>query len=243
MMFRNKRDKIYTVKIASVMLIILGIILLVSGFIWNKIEITSENEVTKEEILQEQSKYGEGTSKSSIKQEEIDESDSTIFQKSADLKKTDEEELLALNVEEMDSESISKNEVLADSTKVMYMGIDKINLYCKVFDGVTSDNLRKGVGRFKQSANVGQSGNVCLAGHSSNVYNCVLNGIEKLKIGNTIKFYQGGNEWTYKIKSIDIISPSDIKVLRQIPEFKEVTLLTCAENGKMRRCIRGTLVE
>lgn len=159
--------------------------------------------------------------------------------------KTEAEEIMKMRVEEGSKEAskIDYLHIMTDSSDTAYMSIDRLKIYSKVFTGVTSENLRNGVGRFEHSANIGESGNVCIAGHSSTKYNCILNGIDKIRIGDKVEFSQSGQRYTYKVDNIEIIKPTDIQVLRQVDGLKELTIITCAEQGKMRMCIQATLKE
>ena len=80
--------------------------------------------------------------------------------------------------------------------------IPKINLIAHISEGVDSNSLAKGVGRHTDTAKIGDYGNCALAGHSSDTYDCIFNGLDKVKKGDTFCIYDSKSK-KHKYEVVD----------------------------------------
>ncbi|MDU4599374.1 MAG: sortase, partial [Clostridium sporogenes] len=74
-----------------------------------------------------------------------------------------------------------------DGDKIAIMEIPSISLQSIIVEGTNMDDLRYYLGHFKNTAMPGISGNFSIAGHSSTIYNEILNELYKVNIKDEIK--------------------------------------------------------
>jgi LPXTG-site transpeptidase (sortase) family protein len=119
---------------------------------------------------------------------------------------------------------------------VNVMDIPALNIKAYIYDGIGHDALTYGVGRYTNSAKLGANGNIVIAGHSSDIYNCILNGIHKIKAWTKILIYDGkGKKHTYYVVDTDVIEPTNMTIFNQINKsYNQLTLFTCTEKGTKR---------
>ncbi len=139
-------------------------------------------------------------------------------------------------------------EVLTEDQKVEQvknmknvLEVPKADIKAYIYDNVSDDSLTYGVGRYPDTAQIGENGNTVIAGHSSTVYNSVLNGVENLELFDTFYIYnESGKKLTYYVTNMYVVEPEDIWVLdaKQLT-YNEVNLLTCTNGGKQRLIIEG----
>ncbi len=89
----------------------------------------------------------------------------------------------------------------------------------------------------------GQYGNFSLAGHSSYRYNEVFNELHKISLDDEIIIKTLNNEFIYVVKDIFQVNPEDTYVLDQDNEKKELTIVTCTNNGKNRLIVKAKIAE
>ena len=108
-----------------------------------------------------------------------------------------------------------------------------------LIEGVDSAALRKGAGHFTETANIGEEGNACYAGHYSTIYNCIFNNLPNVKLYDEVIGYNAKGEKTiYYVISKYVTTPDNISVLTQYEDTKDLTLVTCSENGTRRLIIQ-----
>ena len=121
--------------------------------------------------------------------------------------------------------------------------ISSCGIKAPLVEGTLSDDLRVGVGHFVNTPKIGQNGNCCYAGHYSTIYNCVFNGIEKIKLWDCIEMYNSnGKRYVYYVTEKYITEPTDMTVLNGVTTECRLTLVTCAENGTKRLIVSGLCV-
>lgn len=137
------------------------------------------------------------------------------------------------------SESI-KNPKLGD--EIAIIKIPSIKLNTAVVHGIENKYLKHYVCHFETSAMPGQKGNFSLAGHSSYMYNEVFNELYKVKVDDKIVIKTVNDEFTYKITKVFETDSKDLSVLEQNMDKKEITLVTCTDDGKNRLIVKGELI-
>lgn len=103
--------------------------------------------------------------------------------------------------------------------------IPKINVDAPIIEGVTWEDLKKGVGHLPGSANPGERGNLYLAAHND-IFGEIFRYLEKLEPGDRYYIYAGDTKYTYEVREKRIINPTDVEVM--LPTTGPVsTLQTC----------------
>lgn len=103
--------------------------------------------------------------------------------------------------------------------------IPKINVDAPIINGVTWEDLKKGVGHLPGSANPGERGNLYLAAHND-IFGEIFRYLEKMEIGDEYFIYTGEQKFRYVVKEKRIIAPTDVEVM--LPTTEPVaTLQTC----------------
>ena len=100
--------------------------------------------------------------------------------------------------------------------------IEKIRLEVPVFEGTSDLVLNRGAGRIEGTANIGEQGNIGIAGHRDGFFR----GLKDVEIGDTMEFKTTRSTQIYKIDSIKLVDPSDVSVLKN-QSVPELTLVTC----------------
>jgi sortase A len=100
--------------------------------------------------------------------------------------------------------------------------VPKINLEVPVFNDTDDVTLNRGVGRIIGTAQIGQSGNIGIAGHRDGFFR----GLKDLSRNDVVELVLPGHTDQYFISGIQIVSPEDISVLNATP-VPTLTLVTC----------------
>ena len=117
--------------------------------------------------------------------------------------------------------------------------VPSCDIQVPLIEGVDSAALRKGAGHFTETANIGEEGNACYAGHYSTIYNCIFNNLPNVKLYDEVIGYNAKGEKTiYYVISKYVTTPDNISVLTQYEDTKDLTLVTCSENGTRRLIIQ-----
>jgi sortase A len=100
--------------------------------------------------------------------------------------------------------------------------IPKLNLQVPVYDGTDDLTLNRGVGRIIGTAQLGEAGNIGIAGHRDGFFR----GLKDIGPGDTVELMMPSRTNQYVVKSVQITSPEDVSVLQ--PTIKpSLTLVTC----------------
>ena len=100
--------------------------------------------------------------------------------------------------------------------------IRKISLEVPVFNDTDDLTLDRGVGRILGTAQIGQPGNLGIAGHRDGFFR----GLKDIELGDTIELQQPGGTDRYAVSQIQVVAPEDTYVLKQQSE-PTLTLVTC----------------
>jgi sortase A len=101
--------------------------------------------------------------------------------------------------------------------QVPRLGLDAI-----VVQGDSPANLRRAVAHLPKSALPGESGNIALAGHRDTFFRP----LRDIRQGDEIRFKTQTRSFDYLVKSIEVVEPTDIRVLESSSDH-DLTLLTC----------------
>lgn len=100
--------------------------------------------------------------------------------------------------------------------------IPKIHLEVPLYEGTDDPVLNRGVGRIIGTAQVGQTGNMGIAGHRDGFFR----GLKDVVLGDALELDTTAGAQTYIIDSIKLVTPDDVSVLRNEPT-SALTLVTC----------------
>jgi sortase A len=100
--------------------------------------------------------------------------------------------------------------------------IPKINLEVPVFNDTDDLTLNRGVGRILGTAQIGQPGNVGIAGHRDGFFR----GLKDVARDDYLELARPGHTDKYVITEIQIVNPDDVRVL-DATESPTLTLITC----------------
>ena len=92
----------------------------------------------------------------------------------------------------------------------------------RLFEGTDDPVLNRGVGRIVGTAQVGQTGNMGIAGHRDGFFR----GLKDVVLGDVLELDTTSGKQTYIIDSIKLVTPDDVSVLRNEPT-SALTLVTC----------------
>jgi sortase A len=100
--------------------------------------------------------------------------------------------------------------------------IPAVDLTVPIFEGTAELNLSRGVGRIDGTSDIGESGNMGIAGHRDGFFRS----LKDVKVGDVIEVETLDQVVSYRIENFLIVDPSDIEVLDQTSESM-LTLVTC----------------
>ncbi len=125
-----------------------------------------------------------------------------------------------------------------------YLGkiiIEKINLEYSVFKEMNEELLKISPCKF-YGVNIGEKGNICIAGHNYNTSK-FFSRLDELEINDRIKLVNlSGEEFEYIVFDIFETSDDDLSILKNTKNF-ELTLLTCNNSNKKRIIIKAYMKE
>src|SRR5208337_4000089 len=112
--------------------------------------------------------------------------------------------------------------ILAEGDVIGEIQVPRLGLNAVVVQGDSHANLRRAVGHLSESALPGEWGNVALAGHRDTFFRP----LRDIRLGDEIRFTTSVRSFEYVVESIEVVSPTDIRVL-QTSTGHDLTLLTC----------------
>ena len=124
---------------------------------------------------------------------------------------------------------------------IALIDIPSVDISSIIVSGVGKEQIRHYIGHFEDTAMPGESGNFCIAGHSSTVYNNVFNNLKNINLNDEIKITTSEGEFTYLVSEIFETEPTNVGVLNQNNDLKEMTIVTCTNDGKDRLIVKGNL--
>jgi sortase A len=160
----------------------------------------------------------------------------------------DQEQMLQeweqLDLEEKEEAAPVVKTVAEEKDNRVVLGIPKIDLKMPVLEGATKNNLQKSVTTIKEEQRVGE-GNYAIAGHRSFTYGKHFNRLPEVEVGDEIKVFSKKKEYVYRITSKELVLPTDVHVIEDKENKKEVTLVTChpMKNPTHRLIVQGELID
>ncbi|WP_142415556.1 class D sortase [Hathewaya massiliensis] len=146
-------------------------------------------------------------------------------------------------IEHKHGEDESNKKEVKIGDEISTIEIPSINLKSVIVEGIGKDQLRYALGHFKDTAMPGEYGNFSVAGHSSSIYKEILNNLYKVEIGDEIILKTLKGKFEYKITDKFVVEPTEINVLEQDKNKKNITIVTCTDGGEKRLIIKGEYKE
>ena len=134
-----------------------------------------------------------------------------------------------------------ENEKVELGDGIALIDIPSVDISSIIVSGVGKEQIRHYIGHFENTAMPGENGNFCIAGHSSTVYNNVFNNLKNINLNDEIKITTSEGEFTYLVSEIFETEPTNVGVLNQNNDLKEMTIVTCTNGGKDRLIVKGNL--
>ncbi|MBE2201060.1 MAG: sortase [Anaerolinea sp.] len=103
--------------------------------------------------------------------------------------------------------------------------IPAIGVDSPIVQGDTWDQLKKGVGQHIGSAQPGQTGNLVLSAHND-IFGEIFRYLDKLSPGDEIVIATDIQEYTYVVRALDTVKPTDVHVMDPT-DFPGATLISC----------------
>ena len=127
------------------------------------------------------------------------------------------------------AESNSVFDFLKTGNVIGTLIIPKINVNLPLYDGLSNDNLQKGVVHLSDTSYpTGQTSTHCvIAGHSGLTRAKILDDIDKLEVGDTFQIEYLNELSNYEVISIKIVLPDETESLGIQKNETLVTLVTC----------------
>jgi sortase A len=117
---------------------------------------------------------------------------------------------------------LSEPHLLAEGDVIGEIQVPRLGLNAIVVQGDSPANLRRAVGHLSKSALPGEWGNVALAGHRDTFFRP----LRDIRLGDEIRFKTRERSFEYRVDSIEVVAPTDIRVLESSTGH-DLTLLTC----------------
>ena len=100
--------------------------------------------------------------------------------------------------------------------------IPRINLEAPIFNDTDDLTLNRGVGRILGTAQIGEVGNLGIAGHRDGFFR----GLQRMVVGDVIKIARPRRVDLYTVSQIRVVAPDDVSVLNPTAT-STLTLVTC----------------
>jgi LPXTG-site transpeptidase (sortase) family protein len=117
---------------------------------------------------------------------------------------------------------LSEPHLLTDGDVLGEIQVPRLGLDAIVVQGDSPAILRRAVGHLSKSALPGELGNVALAGHRDTFFRP----LRDIRLGDVITFKTQERSFEYLVQSIEVVPPTDIRVLEPSTGH-DLTLLTC----------------
>lgn len=133
----------------------------------------------------------------------------------------------------------------ADLKVIGRIEITRVGIDLIIVEGTSQYVLMYGAGHMANTAYPGESGNCVLAGHRGYAGATFFYRLHKLKIGDIIKVTYFDQIYNYSVVDSYKVLPTDLSVLKQEDDKKELTLITCDPpvTGTHRIIIKAILIE
>ncbi|KGM97629.1 sortase [Clostridium botulinum D str. CCUG 7971] len=140
-----------------------------------------------------------------------------------------------------DNDKENKKQNVHIGKELALIEIPSIDLQSVIVEGMEKEQLRYYLCHFQSTAMPGENGNFSIAGHSSFIYNEILNHLYEVNVGDVIKLKTKKGEFNYVINKKFIVEPNEVEVLDQNKDKKTMTIVTCSNRGKKRLIVTAQM--
>lgn len=120
------------------------------------------------------------------------------------------------------------------------IAIPDLGIQLPILIGLSNTNLAIGAGTMKPGQVMGE-GNYALAGHHMNNVNLLFGPLENAKEGQKMYITDYTTTYEYTVTMVEIVEKTAVHLIKDQPDKKLITLITCAEGGVKRYAIQGEL--
>ena len=117
---------------------------------------------------------------------------------------------------------LSEPRLFVEGDVIGEIQVPRLRLNAIVVQGDSLASLRRAVGHLSKSALPGEWGNVALAGHRDTFFRP----LRDIRLGDEIRFKTRERSFEYRVESIKVVAPTDLRVLEP-SSGRDLTLLTC----------------
>jgi sortase A len=112
--------------------------------------------------------------------------------------------------------------ILEPGSPLALIEIPRVDLRAMVVEGVDSHSLKTAAGHLPGTAIPGYPGNSVVAAHRDTLFA----GLKNVRLGDVINWRTGGRAYTYRVSSIDVVTPTAMHVIEPT-SHPSLTLITC----------------
>ncbi|MCQ2978972.1 MAG: class D sortase [Clostridia bacterium] len=136
-----------------------------------------------------------------------------------------------------------ENRYYNDMLMVAKLEIPKIDVDDIVVEGTGNVFISTTLGHFSETQQPGEVGNFAIAGHRGGKYGTFFKYLPELEIGDEIKVTNiYGDVFIYTVTDSYVVKPDEFWILEPSRDgVREITLMTCTENGTKRYVVRGEI--
>ena len=121
--------------------------------------------------------------------------------------------------------------------EIPYVGIKQM-----VLSQTTEENLAIALTQIKEDQTPGK-GNFTIAGHRGYRDGRHFSNLAEVPNGEKIYLHTKTQTFVYEITSSEVIEPTDVDVLNDEGDTREITLITCTISGAQRVAVKGKLID
>lgn len=125
---------------------------------------------------------------------------------------------------------------------VLELEIPYIDMNHHVLDKTTDKNLSLALTQIKEEQTPG-IGNFTIAGHRGYRDGRHFSNLDEVPLGEKAYLHTKDTTYVYEITSSEVIEATDVDVLDDQEDLKELTLITCTVSGRQRVAVKGKLVD
>lgn len=116
------------------------------------------------------------------------------------------------------------------------IAVPDVGINLSIFRGLDNDSLLFGAGTMKEDQQLGQ-GNYALAGHKTENPELLFTPLERSTIGQLVYITDLENIYTYSITKNEIVDPTAVEVIEDVPDKTLLTLVLCGDMAATTRRI------
>lgn len=125
---------------------------------------------------------------------------------------------------------------------VLELEIPYIDMNHQVLDQTTDKNLSLALTQIKENQTPG-IGNFTIAGHRGYRDGRHFSNLDEVPVGEKAYLHTKNKTYVYEITSSEVIEATDVDVLDDQEDLKELTLITCTISGRQRVAVKGKLID